>query len=265
MTASQPDQEYSSAHIHRAKGAATVGVDLEPVRIAVYMNRQASPRVIQVPVVHTGSEEVAAFIGSLVRRVHSLVQEQGGRVPYEVLRELVENLVHASFDGVVITIIDKGNMVRISDHGPGIPDKKAALRAGFTSADKDAKQVIRGVGSGLTLVDEMMRAMQGVLEIADNLGTGTVVTVRVGPATEGTLAPAGLSAYNLTGRQLKALLLTVELAPVGPTRIARELGVSTSTAYRDLVRLEEAGLIVSRASGHRSVTEAGLAYVNTLM
>ena len=107
--------------------------------------------------------------------------------------------------------------------------------------------------------------MDGALEIEDNLGRGTVVTVRVTPQPEIALAPEGLPSYNLAERQLKALLLTVELAPVGPTRIARELGVSTSSAYRDLIALEEAGLVLSQATGHRSVTEAGLAYLNTLL
>ena len=83
--------------------------------------------------------------------------------------------------------------------------------------------------------------MGGTLEIEDNLGTGTVVTARVPPDDNDPLAPAPLPSYNLPERQLKTLLLTVELAPVGPTRVAQELGVSTSTAYRDLVSLEEAG------------------------
>jgi predicted DNA-binding transcriptional regulator YafY len=47
--------------------------------------------------------------------------------------------------------------------------------------------------------------------------------------------------------------------------VAQELGVSTSTAYRDLVYLEGAGLVTSGESGHRSVTDEGLAYLNTVL
>ena len=91
------------------------------------------------------------------------------------------------------------------------------------------------------------------------------MTARVPPPVESPLAPAPAPEYNLPERQLKVLLLTVELAPVGPTRVAQELGVSTSTAYRDLVSLEEAGFVVCRPSGHRSATDAGLAYLGTVL
>ena len=237
----------------------------EPARIAVYSQRQSPPRIVTVPVVNLEEDGVSALIDELTTQAYTLAREQGGWLPADLVRELMANLVHASFAEVVITILDGGNTLRVSDRGPGIPDKQAAIRAGFTSADGTAKRYIRGVGSGLALVRETVTAMDGVLEIEDNLGKGTVVTVRVAPPTQNALAPAGLPAYNLAERQLKALLLTVELAPVGPTRIARELGVSTSSAYRDLIALEEAGLVASQATGHRSVTEAGLAHLNTLL
>ena len=78
-----------------------------------------------------------------------------------MFRELIENLVHASFAGVVITILDGGNTLRVSDQGPGIPDKEAALRPGFTSADADAKRYIRGVGSGFSVVSETLAGLGG--------------------------------------------------------------------------------------------------------
>jgi hypothetical protein len=205
------------------------------------------------------------LIEVLTTRSYNLAREQGGVIPVGVFRELIENLVHAGFMGVVITILDRGNTVRVSDQGPGIPDKDAALRPGFTSADGSAKQYIRGVGSGFSVVRQTLAGLGGTLEIEDNLGRGTVVTARVPLAPESPLTPTPAPAYNLPERQLKVLLLTVELAPVGPTRIAQELGVSTSTAYRDLVSLEEAGFVVCRPSGHRSATEEGLAYLNAVL
>jgi hypothetical protein len=212
-----------------------------------------------------GGTAVPQLIDLLSSRSYSLAREQGGIIPLSVFRELVENLVHASFEGVVITILDGGNTVRISDRGPGIPDKEAALRPGFTSADARAKQFIRGVGSGFSVVGETLAALGGGLEIEDNLGRGTVITARVAPPLETPLAPVLAPAYNLPERQLKILLLTVELAPVGPTRIAQELGVSTSTAYRELVSLEQAGFVVCRPSGQRSATDAGLAYLDAVL
>ncbi len=210
-------------------------------------------------------DPVTGLIESLTTKAHTLAHAQGSIIPLGVFRELVENLVHAAFDNVVITILAGGNTLRVSDHGPGIPDKEAALRTGFTSADAAAKQYIRGVGSGLPVTREALAALGGSLTIEDNLGRGTVVTARVPPPVESPLAPAPTPAYNLPERQLKVLLLTVELAPVGPTRIAEELGVSTSTAYRDLVSLEQAGFVVCRPNGHRSATDAGLAYLETVL
>jgi anti-sigma regulatory factor (Ser/Thr protein kinase) len=233
--------------------------------IAVYAEPNSPPLVVPVDDYPTTEDHLPALIDALAVRAHGLARDQGGGLPLGVFRELVENLVHAAFAGVVITILDHGNTVRVSDRGPGIPDKDAALRPGFTSADANSKRFIRGVGSGFSVIKEALAAMDGVLEIEDNLGQGTVITVRVQPQPDTRLAPAAVPSYNLSERQLKTLLLAVELAPVGPTRVAQELGVSTSTAYRDLVSLEEAGFVTSEQTGRRSVTEVGLAYLDAVL
>lgn len=259
--------QHSPGYREVAGAGPTAGPSaaFEPARIAVYSERHSAPQIIHVPVEGADDGGIPRLIDQLTTQAHGLAREQGGRLPVEVFRELVSNLVHASFAEVVITILDSGNTVRVSDRGPGIADKQAAVRAGFTSADTHTKRYIRGVGSGLALVSERMRDLGGTLDIEDNIRGGTVVTVRVAPEPEAALAPAAVPAYNLSERQLKTLLLTVELAPVGPTRIARELGVATSTAYRDLTSLEEVGLVVSQTTGHRSVTESGLTYLNALL
>ncbi len=253
-----------AAHQAPRHGAPTYD---DPPRIAVYKDPNSPPEVFAITE-HSPSadpEALPAFIEAIATRAHDLAQGLGGRLPLGVFRELVANLVHASFADVIVTIFDGGNTVRLSDRGPGIPDKQAALRAGFTTADSSARRFIRGVGSGFSVVTEVLTAMGGSLEIDDNLGAGTVVTARVPSQTEDAPTPVPLPSYNLPERQLKTLLLTVELAPVGPTRVARELGVSTSTAYRDLVSLEEAGYIASADSGHRSVTDQGLAYLTSVL
>ena len=234
-------------------------------RIAVYKDPHSPPDVVTLDASSPDEDSLPDLIDAIAVRAHDLAHDQGGRLPLGVFRELVANLVHASFADVIITVLDGGNTVRVSDRGPGIPDKDAALRPGFTSADAAARNVIRGVGSGFSVVTELLASMGGTLELDDNLGTGTVVTAHVPPLLQDSLAPASLPSYNLPERQLKTLLLTVELAPVGPTRVARELGVSTSTAYRDLVSLEEAGYIASADSGHRSVTDQGLAYLTNVL
>jgi len=236
-----------------------------PPRIAVYRDPYSPPEVVTIEARSPKADALPDLIETVAARAHELAQQQGGRLPLGVFRELVANLVHASFADVIITVLDGGNTVRVSDRGPGIPDKQAALRPGFTSADASARHFIRGVGSGFSVVTELLTSLGGTLEIDDNLGTGTVVTAHVPALSQDALAPIALPSYNLPERQLKTLLLTVELAPVGPTRVARELGVSTSTAYRDLVSLEEAGYIASAESGHRSVTDQGLAYLTNAL
>ena len=237
----------------------------DPPLIAVYTDPHSPPLVVRVDEPPALEEHLPELIAVLTERSYALAQEQGGQLPIGVFRELIANLVHASFADVVVTILDNGNTIRVSDRGPGIPDKAAALRPGFTSADTQRRRFVRGVGSGFSIIKETLAVLDGDLEIEDNLSQGTVVTVRVPPPANLPLAPAPVPSYNLSERQLKTLLLAVELAPVGPTRLAEELGVSTSTAYRDLVFLEEAGLVVSGGAGHRSVTDVGIAYLDAVL
>jgi signal transduction histidine kinase len=254
-----------SSALPTSRRALSLAADKEPPRIAIYAEPRTPPVVISITDIPLTEEHMPALMDALATRAFEHARELGGQLPITVFRELVENLVHASFTGAVVTVLDSGNTIRVSDRGPGIPDKEAALRPGFTSADALAKRLIRGVGSGFSVVKETLVRLDGALEIEDNLGRGTVVTARVSPSAEVPLASAGVPSYNLSERQLKTLLLTVELAPVGPTRLAQELGVSTSTAYRDLVSLEETGYVACETSGQRSVTESGLIYLNTVL
>ena len=236
-----------------------------PPRIALYTASSPVPRMLSVPTLPKQDTEIPEFIETLTAYLHNLAQEQGSRLPLVVFQELIANLIHANFREVVITILAGGNTIRISDRGPGIADKEAALRLGFTSADVRAKQFIRGVGSGFVVAREALSSLEGTLSLEDNLDQGTVVTARIPPQEDEGLALLAQPSYNLSERQLKALLLVMELAPVGPTRIARELGVSASTAYRDLIFLEEVGFIDLLETGHRSVTEEGLKYLGAIL
>src|SRR5207249_6348332 len=93
------------------------------VRLAVYDSPLAAPRVVSLR-----GREFHAFVGELAARTYNFGRERGGRIPYIVIREILENLIHAYFQGAVISILDDGNTIRISDQGPGIPDKEKADR-----------------------------------------------------------------------------------------------------------------------------------------
>ncbi len=158
----------------------------EAARIAVYDDTAAAPRVV---VVEAG--EVRAYLEEVTATVARLVREQGGSVPFMVIREIVENFVHAYFQAPTITILDGGNTIRFSDRGPGIREKSRALEFGTSSATEEMKRYIRGVGSGLPYVQQYMEDKGGSLDIEDNLDGGTVVTISTRPREEARAVSGG--------------------------------------------------------------------------
>ncbi|MBM6816876.1 ATP-binding protein [Olsenella uli] len=150
-----------------------------PARIAVYDDPAAAPRVVVVE-----PKDVRAYLEEITATVNRLSHEQGGTIPFMVIREIVENFIHAYFQAPTITILDGGNTIRFSDQGPGIKEKSLALEFGTTSATEDMRRYIRGVGSGLPYAQQYMEDKGGSLEIEDNISGGTVVTISTRPATD---------------------------------------------------------------------------------
>jgi hypothetical protein len=131
------------------------------------------------------------------------------------------------------------------------------------------KTVIRGVGSGLPVARECLTFSGGTIEVEDNLESGTVVTLRMtpqAPAVEQQMDQPkdDFKVPPLTLRQKQVLSLALELAPIGPTIVSRELGVGLSTAYRDLEYLSVQGLISSDEAGKRVVTDLGVRCLDAL-
>lgn len=237
-------QEQQSADLEEAE-----------VRLAVYDSPLAAPRVVSLR-----GQEFHEFVGDLAARTYNFARERGGRIPFVVIREIIENLIHAFFQGAVISILNDGNTIRISDHGPGIVNKALALEPGFTTATPAMRQFIKGVGSGLPVAREQLAFLGGAITLEDNLSRGTVVTLSVGA---GPTKPAASAAHPsdrpaLTARQKKVLLLIAELGSAGPSVLAKELGVSQSTAYRELELLESGHLIAGKTAGKRTLTEDGI-------
>jgi hypothetical protein len=229
-------------------------------RIAIYDTLTSPPRVIAVE-----EEDLPALIASLAEKTYHYCREQGGQVPYTVIQELIENLLHAWFRDVVITILDNGQTIRISDHGPGVEDKERAFQPGFTTATADHRRIIRGVGSGLPIARESLQFLRGVLTVDDNLGGGAVFTIKMPPEAQPQAAPPAAPAIKLTNRQTKVLVLLMELGSAGPTAIARELGIAPATAFRELGLLENKGLIHSIGDGKRALREEGLRLLDRIL
>src|SRR5919107_3183917 len=143
------------------------------IRVAVYPNN-GEPEVTEVSAASPRSAS-SKFSGLVMEKVRAA----GGRVPEEALRELVENLIHAGFRGVVISVLEGGNVVRISDKGPGVENKTRAFEFGFSGATPEALREIRGVGAGLGIARAAAERAGGTVTLEDNIGGGTVTTITV--------------------------------------------------------------------------------------
>lgn len=226
------------------------------VRLAIYDSPLASPQVISLR-----GEDFHTLVGDLAARTYQVSRERGGRVPFVVIREIVENLIHAYFHNATITVLDEGNTIRIADQGPGITDKERALQPGFSTATSEMRRYIRGVGSGLPVAREQMDFLGGTLTIEDNLERGTVITLSVRREAGSAVPVEELPRrhLDLSQRQKKILLLIAELGAAGPTTIAKELDISHSTAYRELQSLQALSLVTGKGRGKRTLTEEGIA------
>jgi predicted HTH transcriptional regulator len=228
------------------------------VRIALYDSFASTPQIIDLKEI-----EIRNFMDLLSQRTYEYSHERGGKIPYVVIKEIVENLIHANFKEVVVSIYKNGNIIRISDQGPGIGDKDKAILPGYTTAKEEMKKYIRGVGSGLPVAKESIELSGGTMNITDNLSSGTVVTLSLPTykykekaQTRSEFKPS--KQLGLSKRQSKVLFLITEMGKAGPTKVASELKISLSTAYRELVFLEEIGFIKSDKRGKRSLTKRGL-------
>jgi hypothetical protein len=241
------------------------------VRIAIYP-QSGEPEVTEVAAA-TSRSGTAKF----TKIVMDKVLEMGGRVPEESVREVIENLVHAGYRGVVISVLAGGNVVRVSDKGPGVQHKERAMEFGFSGATTEALREIRGVGAGLGIARAAAEKVGGTVTIEDNIGGGTVATVSV-PGEEAAAReqspsqpapprryPDGVPRMNISERQQKVLITVLECGEVGPSTVAERLEISVSTAYRDLSVLEEHGLVVTDESGKRIISPLGRDLVEAIV
>lgn len=240
------------------------------VRIAAYPPN-AEPEVTEV-----AASDPRSASTKLTRFVMGKVGEMGGRVPGEAVREVVENLIHAGYRGVVISILADGNIVRVSDRGPGIQNKERAVEFGFTGATPEALEDIRGVGAGLGMARQAAEKVGGTLTVEDNIGGGTVATISVGevaqappeqpqPSPPVRRYPDAVPRMNISERQQKVLITVLECGEVGPSTVADLLEISVSTAYRDLSVLEEHGLVQADESGKRLISPLGRDVVEAIV
>ena len=252
-----------------------------PVRIAVYDNMRSIPRIIDL-----NFNDINNFINETSEKTYNLSHEIGGRIPYTIIKEIIENLIHADFKEVIITVLDNGNHIIVTDQGPGIEDKEKAFLPGYTSATSKMKEYIRGVGSGFPIIKETITFSGGSVDVKDNIKRGTVISLKLGltekseKVQDSSSEPAaelpsdteseektqtdGLDKFNgkiLSDRQKKILFVILELEEAGPSTIAKELGFSLSTSYRELIYLEKNKLLIPSGSGKKRLSKKGMKYL----
>ncbi|MDD2367130.1 MAG: ATP-binding protein [Desulfuromonadaceae bacterium] len=103
-----------------------------------------------------------------------------------LLRRLLENLLTNAFrftlpgGKVSLSVCSEGNllMIEVSDTGIGIPeeDQSKIFEAFYRSRNVDAR---RGVGLGLSIVNDAVRILKGSITLSSKLGEGSIFWVEI--------------------------------------------------------------------------------------
>jgi signal transduction histidine kinase len=95
----------------------------------------------------------------------------------DAIRNLVENAVmHAPLQSEITVITNSDGRVSVSDHGPGILEEERQRI--FERFWRGQSAVSQGAGLGLAIVKEIMKTHGGSITIDDNVGGGSVFTLR---------------------------------------------------------------------------------------
>ena len=218
--------------------------------MAIYDKLTSTPQIIQIP-----GGPTHQFIENIASTTYREAQQRGGMIPYTVIREVTENFIHANFSEPVVSVFDKGNTIRFADQGPGIQDKDRAQEPGFTSASEPMKKYIRGVGSGLPLVKEVLSFSHGTI-IEDNIGQGSVVTISLLRDLDNSKQPQTTELPSLTDNDKKVLLALMPHNQLGVTDIHNETGMPNASIHASFKKLEGAG-ILEKIGKKRQLTNEG--------
>lgn len=237
-------------------------------RLAIYQDGEPEPKVEEVE--GAGPQEL---IHKLCTVLEVVIREQHSDLPQPAIKALVQNLLHARFQNATISVMDGGRTVRFADRGPGIADKQLALQPGYSSAGEAERRLIPGVGSGLAVAARLAAERGGRLEIGDNLGGGTVVTMAI-PASDTRMrarafksvvpdhmvvaAPGSLRPGVTSDKGKRLLLLLAELGGASLTTIGDELRISTEAARSEVEALRRLGLLDPRDQSQIRLTPDGL-------
>lgn len=97
------------------------------------------------------------------------------RVAIAMYEGEINMVIHADGGEVEVTVGMDAITIRLTDHGPGIPDVSRAMEEGFSTAGAVARDLGFGAGMGLP----NMKRCSDDMEIDTRVGEGTTVTMRI--------------------------------------------------------------------------------------
>ncbi len=207
--------------------------------------------------------DFSGFSHDLTFAVVSALEERGVRPPTTAIKEIVDNLAHALPCEVCVLVHPEMGFVSFSDTGPGIPDLDLAMQPGYTTANDVLRRSIRGAGMGFFLARREMEERGGNLVIMSRPDLGTYVRLEILP--ERLLSHrSGISFDNLSMRQIVLMTLLADSGPLNAQQLAKRLGVSVSTAYRDARDLVQKNLVIRDPSGKIFLSTQGRRYLQSL-
>jgi two-component system phosphate regulon sensor histidine kinase PhoR len=134
--------------------------------------------------------ELAPVLQAKRQRVQSRIEPGAERLVvdpakiHDVIRNLVENAAHYAPERSAIELdaaaADSGNVVvlRVSDHGPGIPDTDLTrVFERFYRVEHSRARNPGGTGLGLAIVKHLVGLHDGTVEAAHRAGGGSVFTI----------------------------------------------------------------------------------------
>ena len=97
------------------------------------------------------------------------------RVAIAMYEGEINMVIHADGGEVEVTVGMDTITIRLTDHGPGIPDVDRAMEEGFSTAGDVARDLGFGAGMGLP----NMKRCSDDMTIDTQVGVGTTVTMQI--------------------------------------------------------------------------------------
>lgn len=97
------------------------------------------------------------------------------RVAIAMYEAEINAIIHAGGGAADVEITPEKVIVKISDHGPGIPDMQKAMTAGWSTASETVRELGFGAGMGLP----NMQRYTDDMHVESKVGEGTTVTLIV--------------------------------------------------------------------------------------